>query len=385
MLQLHPDKGYTLKNSQAFLYLQIFDAVRALIASGELKPGDKLPSVRDMAARWNCTPGTVSRAYASLAQDGLVEAHRGRGTLVTSRPPGSQVHPAVQWMNLVNRAERFLLEAVSSGYSTVQAESALAVAAARWRDVQDMDVPQPRSVPAGGDTVLRFAGSHDLTIELLGQMLADHVPAVQLTVEFVGSLGGLIALAERRADLAGTHLWDDRTDTYNVQFVRRVLPGRRVGLLTVAHRMLGFMVPSGNPFHVRGMADLAHPDLRFVNRQAGSGTRVWLDVQLKAHKVTGDIIRGYDREESTHLAVARAIADEEANCGLGIRSAADAYGLDFVPLAHERYDLAIPDEAWPSAAVQALVEIVRSPAFQLAVAALGGYDTAQTGQETWVG
>ena len=193
-----------------------------------------------------------------------------------------------------------------------------------------------------------------------------------------------MSLAQNQAEVAGVHLWDEATDTYNVSFVRRLLPGRRAVLLTLAHRSLGLIIPPGNPQGLQGLADLARRDVRLVNRQPGSGTRVWLDAQLKALGVSTESLVGYEREELTHVAVARAVDQGEATVGLGIRAAASAYGLDFVPLAKERYDLVFLEPVWISPAARALVEVVRSSHFKEGVAALGGYDTSETGQESWV-
>jgi putative molybdopterin biosynthesis protein len=200
----------------------------------------------------------------------------------------------------------------------------------------------------------------------------------------VGSLGGLMALAQGGAEIAGAHLWDEAADTYNVSFVRRLLPGRRVALLTLAYRSLGLITPPGNPHELQGLADLARPDVRLVNRQSGSGTRVWLDAQLRGLGISPESVPGYDREELTHLAVARAVEQGEATVGLGIHAAASAYGLGFVPLTEERYDLVLPEAVWEVPEAQALIDVVRSPRFKEAVVALGGYDTSQTGREVWV-
>ena len=379
-----------MKNSHSFLYVEIAESIRRRIAAGELQPGDKLPPVRDMARRWGCTPGTVSRAYTQLARDGLVEGRRGAGTCVL--PNALQAdRPTWQWVSLVNRAEQFLLEAIGSGHTPTQAESALSVAIARWQDLRREGVRQPEPEDgadvdraSGAAAGLRFAGSHDLAVERLSQMLTEGTPEVRLSVEYVGSLGGLMALAQAEADVAGAHLWDETTDTYNVSFVRRLLPGRRVALVTLAHRSLGLITPPGNPQGLRCLGDLACPDVCLVNRQSGSGTRVWLDAQLKAAGISPESVPGYDREELTHLAVARAIRDEEATVGLGIRAAASAYGLDFVPLTKERYDLVLPEGLWEAPGAQALIDVIRSPHFKEAIVELGGYDTSETGREVWV-
>jgi molybdate-binding protein/DNA-binding transcriptional regulator YhcF (GntR family) len=371
-----------MKSRDEFIYQKIAESLRRRIASGEFQPGDKLPPVREMAQHWDCTPGTVSRAYAQLGEEGLVAGHRGGGTRVTSSALHPE-HPVWDWANLVNRAEQFLLEALGGGHTPTQAESALSVAVSRWRDLQQRSLAQMQSEPAEMKAPLRFVGSHDLTVELLARMLHEESAQAQLSIEYVGSLGGLMALARAEADVAGSHLWDETTDTYNRPFVQRLLPGRRVALLTLAHRSLGLIAAPGNPLGLRGLADLAQPEVRLVNRQPGSGTRVWLDAQLQALSIAPESLPGYGHEEITHLAVAHLIAEGEATAGLGIHAAAVAYDLDFVPLTQERYDLVIPEETWNTPAAQALVRVVRSARFKEAIVALGGYDTAQTGREMW--
>jgi molybdate-binding protein/DNA-binding transcriptional regulator YhcF (GntR family) len=369
-----------MKKREDCLYEEIAESLRRRIASGELGPGDRLPAVRELARRWGCTPGTVNRAYVQLGQEGLVAGHRGGGTRVAPNPL-QPAQPAWGWASLVNRAEQYLLEAIGGGHTPAQADAALSVAMARWQDLERQGVPHPE--PASRASQLRFAGSHDLTVELLARMLREEAPHAELSIEYLGSLGGLMALARGEADVAGAHLWDEATDTYNLPFVRRVLPGRRMVLVTLAGRSQGLITPPGNPQGLRGLTDLARPGVRMVNRQTGSGTRVWLDAQLAALGIRPESITGYEREETTHLAVARAVEQGEASAGLGIHAAAAAYSLHFVPLTQERYDLVVPAAVWASPPAQALARIIRSPRFQEAVAALGGYDTAGTGQETW--
>jgi putative molybdopterin biosynthesis protein len=193
-----------------------------------------------------------------------------------------------------------------------------------------------------------------------------------------------MALARDEADVTGAHLWDETTDTYNVPFVRRLLPGRRAVLVTLVHRSLGLIVPPGNPQTLQSVRDLIQPGVRLVNRQSGSGTRVWLDAQLRDLDITPQSVAGYEREELTHLSVARAVDQGEVTVGLGIHAAASVYGLDFIPLTQERYDLVFLEATWNTPAAGALLKILRSPQFKEAVAALGGYDTTETGQETWI-
>jgi putative molybdopterin biosynthesis protein len=370
-----------------FVYLEIAETMRRLIVSGELAPGERLPSVRELAERWKCTPNTVSRAYALLGREGLVSAHRGGGTRVSSRPGASGVlaPPEWQWADLVNRAESYLLEAIGLGHTPGHAEAALAAAIARWQEMRSSRSAPGDEKETPADTAgLRFAGSHDLSVELLVRMLAERVPPVTMTADFVGSLGGLMAVARAEADLAGAHLWDEATGLYNIPFVQKVLPNRRVVLLNVAKRLQGFIVPPGNPQGLRQVGDLAQPSISFMNRQPGSGTRVWLDVQLKRAGVDPRRIAGFEREETTHIGVARAVAEGRATVGLGIQAAASAFGLDFVRLAEERYDLVVPAEHWEEEGLQAARTVVASSPFKDALTALGGYEVSETGEETWL-
>jgi putative molybdopterin biosynthesis protein len=290
--------------------------------------------------------------------------------------------PVWQWASLVNRAEQYLLEALGSGHDVTQAQSALSVAVARWQTLQAEGVVEEGA--RGEEQHLRFAGSHDLTIGVLERMLGERASEIHVSVSYVGSLGGLMALARGEADLAGSHLWDESTDSYNRPFVRRLFPGRRVALLSLAHRSLGLITAPGNPEELTEVADLARPGFRLVNRQPGSGTRVWLDAQLERAGVDPDTIAGYEREESTHMAVAQAVENGEVTAGLGIHAAAAAYGLGFVELTQERYDLVIPQAVWDTTAVQAVVDVVSSAAFREAISTLGGYDPAASGRVDWV-
>ena len=145
----------------------------------------------------------------------------------------------------------------------------------------------------------------------------------------MGSLGGLLALARGEAHFAGSHLLDEETGEYNVAYIRRLLPDVRIVLLGFVQREQGLIVPRGNPKGIRGLTDLARPDVVFINRQRGAGTRVLLDYRLKGAGIDPRAIQGYDRQEFTHLAVAAAVASGAADCGLGILAAARALDLDF--------------------------------------------------------
>lgn len=228
-------------------------------------------------------------------------------------------------------------------------------------------------------------GSHDLTLDLLAQFLADAGAAspggaVRLASANVGSLGGLVALRRGEAHLAGSHLLDPDTGEYNLSYIQRYLPDTPVVLVRLVGRDQGLIVPPGNPRRLRTLADLAQPGLAFVNRQRGAGTRVLLDFEIGKIGLAPAEIQGYEREEYTHLAVAAAVASGVADCGLGIAAAARALNLDFVPLFKERYDLVIPARYYDSPLLRPLLDLLHEPRFRAEVAALPGYEVSGMGE-----
>ena len=362
---------------ESFLYRQIAESIRQEILSGRRKPGDRLPSVRELAEGWNCTIGTIQRAYQELSRQGLVTSRAGQGTKVVESLPVLDETPLRRAM-LIHRAEAFLLEVLTGGYSLAEADQAVRQAMDRWRTVEQEQTPKE-------EKALRFAGSHDLVMTWLASHFPEIAPGYTLQLRFSGSLGGLIALAEGKADLAGSHLWDEESDTYNLPFVRRLLPGKRVALVTLAHRRLGLILPSGNPAGINSLADLARPGLRFVNRQSGSGTRVWLDLALQKAGIQAGQIQGYADEKVTHSAVAQAIAEGQAGAGIGLEAAALGYGLDFLFLTHDRYDLVVLAAVMEYLPVQSLIDWLNAPSTHRVIEDLGGYSALETGRVEWVG
>ncbi|MCB0185189.1 MAG: molybdopterin biosynthesis protein, partial [Caldilineaceae bacterium] len=175
---------------------------------------------------------------------------------------------------------------------------------------------EPRKI----DNTVMAIGSHDMTLDLLASLLHAQYPEMSLSSAHVGSLGGLLALQRGEAHLAGSHLLDEATGTYNVGYIERLLTahGIRVVLLGFVNRVQGLMVPRGNPKGLRTLPDLVRDDVTFVNRQRGAGTRVLLDYELKRNQLDPRAIQGYERQEYTHLAVAAAVKSGAADCGLGI-------------------------------------------------------------------
>ncbi|NPV26124.1 MAG: molybdopterin biosynthesis protein [Firmicutes bacterium] len=226
-------------------------------------------------------------------------------------------------------------------------------------------------------------GSHDLVLDVLASQLRQTHPEWSLSSAHVGSLSGLAALRRGEAHAAGIHLLDEATGEYNESYVRRMLPGEPVILLNLTYRQQGLLVAKGNPKGITGLADLKRGDLTFVNRQRGAGTRILLDYELRRLGIDVTTIRGYNREEFTHMAVAAAVASGTADAGLGILAAARALDLDFLPVAVERYDLCIPKRFWDSPYIQRLLDVINQPVFREQVERLGGYDLRDCGRVVW--
>jgi len=227
---------------------------------------------------------------------------------------------------------------------------------------------------------LVVVGSHDNTLDLLADELRAQTAHLSLSSSHVGSMGGLLAVKRGVCHMAGTHLLDEETGTYNVTYIRKILPDTPVKLVHLVMRDQGLIVPAGNPKEIAGIQDLNRADIRLINRQGGSGTRILLDYRLKQLDIQPDRIAGYRDEEFTHMAVAAAVLSGAADVGLGIHAAAQALGLDFIPVVTEQYDLLIPQVHFDMPSIQEILAVVASAPFKQRVGALGGYHTERTGE-----
>jgi putative molybdopterin biosynthesis protein len=236
--------------------------------------------------------------------------------------------------------------------------------------LQDLILPQSPGRPA-----IVFSGSHDLVVERLAADLAPHLNVLTLPV---GSLNGLANLRLGLGHLAGCHLLDAQGG-YNLSFVRNLFPDRAVHVVTLAHRVQGLMLQPDNPKGLRSLVDLTRPDITFINRNSGSGTRLWLDRQLESLGIAASAVHGYDRHVNTHTACALAVASGGADVAIGLQAAAVQQALGFLPLFHERYDLVIPDDQLH--AVQPLPDTLVTGAFRRWSAGLVGYEMTHAGEE----
>ncbi|THF85565.1 helix-turn-helix domain-containing protein [Deinococcus sp. KSM4-11] len=265
---------------------------------------------------------------------------------------------------------------------------------AGWGHPADGTISTPPGLPAGHVSVQLFTeqGLARRTAVLIGcdpslGVASSHVgrqhPDTRLLWQSASSLQALKALARGEAHAAGIHLWDARSGVSNLPFVQQELPGRRVHLYTLWSWEQGLLVARGNPHGITGIKDLQRPELRMVNRERGSGSRVLLDAwlaELELPPMARRRLPGYHDEAQSHLDAAAQVASGHAHVAPGPRSAAQALGLDFISLQTERFDLAVPDEHLTHPAIAALLSVVQHPTFRAEIASLGGYDPSHAGE-----
>jgi len=366
------------RTSKAPAYQQIADSVRRQAALGQVKPGERLPTIRDLAQQLSLDPGTVARSYQELERDGIIVARRRSGSFIAEtreRGRSSREH-------LATAVDRAILEGLGLGFAAEDIETAFAMRLASWRERRRPVKRQP--APARAD-LLRFSGSHDLAIELLVTHMKSLYPSVHLNASFVGSLAGLVALECGEADIAGAHLLDEESGQFNIPFIRRLMPSETVAVMNLVQRVQGLMTAPGNPKQIINLADLKRPDVAFINRQKGSGTRIYLDSHLLQLGISPSQIKGFEREETTHVGVATVVAEGKADAGIGTQSAAASDGLDFIPLMKERYDLMCLKDNFDRSPLAWLAVTVRSRDFKAMLNSMPGYDTSDTGEVRFVG
>lgn len=230
------------------------------------------------------------------------------------------------------------------------------------------------------DSTLVVIGSHDNILDLMANQLHQVKPPVRLASAHVGSMGGIMAIKRGEAHIAGTHLLDENSGEYNISFIRRFLSDMPLHLINLCYREQGLIVAKSNPKDISSFTDIVSGNLKFINRQKGAGTRLLTDKIIGESGLDPDQIPGYDHEEYTHMNVAVAVSSGSVDAGMGIRAAANALDLDFVPIAEERYDLIVPDIFLKDSRIKAALELIRGNlAFRDKIETLGGYNLRDCG------
>ena len=223
-------------------------------------------------------------------------------------------------------------------------------------------------------------GSHDPLLDEVADMLHLEDSSLFMSSSHVGSMGGIMAIRRGEAHAAGCHLLNTQDGSYNRSFMKKYFPRGDVKLVRCVGRQQGLMVARGNPLNIQKFSNIAAEGVRYVNRQKGSGTRILTDYLCKQENLDTSAIYGYDREELTHTSVAAQIVSGSADAGMGIYSAAKLYGLDFIPICIEEYDLIIPDHAWEAPMVRQLIATLKSDGFRDKILSLGGYTVENPGE-----
>ena len=216
-------------------------------------------------------------------------------------------------------------------------------------------------------------GSHDLIMDVLADMM-------ELTSAHVGSMGGILSMKRGECHIAPIHLLDENTGEYNISYIKKYFQGKKMALIKGVKRNQGFIVQNGNPHNIKEFTDLTKPGISYVNRQRGAGTRLLLDYHLKLDEIQPVDVVGYTREINTHMAVATAVKSGSATTGLGVYSAANAMGLDFVDVTFEDYDFLVAYESLEDSRVKEFIHTLKSEDFQRRVNELGGYKFVNTGE-----
>lgn len=228
------------------------------------------------------------------------------------------------------------------------------------------------------DNTLVSIGSHDILMDIVADLMAKNYNNVSLSSTHVGSMGGLLALKRGETIIAPTHLLNEDTGIYNIDIIKEIFGEGKISLIKGFNRIQGLMVKKGNPLNIKGIDDLTK--CKFVNRQRGAGTRVLFDYKLKQHSIDSKLIDGYDKELTTHMAVAASVSSPYVDCGMGVKSAADSMGLDFIEIGVEEYDFAIETKNLTDEKVIKFIEVIKSNELIEKLKNIGGYGFDNVGK-----
>ena len=227
---------------------------------------------------------------------------------------------------------------------------------------------------------LLASGSNDPILDMLQTFMKKSYPEFYIFSANTGSTDGLKALNSGYTDIAWSHLFDPKTGEYNIPFLPTYLPAVKPVVVNLFYRDLGFIVAPKNPFHIEGFEDLIQKDLKFINRQKGSGTRLLLDHHLKRLRISASKIDGYEREVYTHFEVGLSILSKEADVGIATIAISKPFSLPFIPITRERFDMILDKSIFFEKGVQAFMEVLHSEEFRNRVVRLGNYDFGNSGK-----
>jgi len=227
---------------------------------------------------------------------------------------------------------------------------------------------------------LLASGSNDPILDMLQTFMKKSYPEFYIFSANTGSTDGLKALNSGYTDIAWSHLFDPKTGEYNIPFLPTYLPAVKPVVVNLFYRDLGFIVAPKNPFHIEGFEDLIQKDLKFINRQKGSGTRLLLDHHLKRLRISASKIDGYEREVYTHFEIGLSILSKEADVGIATITVSKLLGLPFIPIVRESFDMLLDQSTFFERGVQAFIEILNSKEFRTRVERLGSYDFKNSGK-----
>ena len=246
---------------------------------------------------------------------------------------------------------------------------------------EKVDIELLKDISEINNTIISI-GSHDIVMDIINdELIKESFGKVHLSSTHVGSFQGLLSIIKGESHIAPIHLFDVESETYNIPFINKYLE-EDVALIKLVKRTQGIIVKKGNPLNIKSVNDLIN--VRYINRQKGSGTRILFDYLLKKNNINKDDINGYEREEFTHMSLAKAIENGGADCGLGVYSAAHIFDLDFIPICEEEYDLLLKKDMLNSKYINSLLSTINKESFINKVKSLGGYNLENMGEVVYI-
>lgn len=265
-------------------------------------------------------------------------------------------------------------------YIKSQKSSTISSPDTQQQEITLNDIPSEKNETKLDDKSIIICGQ-DMILDILSRNIESSLPSIKSYRSYMGSYNGLYNLYNNKSSIASSHLWDWETSEYNIDFVKKLLPGIPCTIINLTYRTQGFYVQKGNPKNINGWEDLKRDDLSYVNREIGCGVRVLLDGKLRELNISSNEINGYNYEENSHLAVASAVARGKGDFGIGIEKVAKQIdNIDFIPLQKERYDLVIKTNNLENPIYKQILNIINSDTFKDELEGLGGYDLKDTGK-----